>query len=148
MLFKKFSAGTVSYGSNSLTQHDVYAIMKQRNPEIEEIGVSNVSFEDPKFYEAFARPDSQEYKDIIKVLECLVLCHTIIAYKHKGMVTYNSTSPDELALVNAAKFFGFKFIERDENSSIVIERNGEMLKYKLLELIEFTSERQRMSVLV
>jgi hypothetical protein len=47
-----------------------------------------------------------------------------------------------LALVNAAKFFGIKFVARDEENNIVIElSNGVKEKFKLLDLIEFSSAR-------
>jgi magnesium-transporting ATPase (P-type) len=42
----------------------------------------------------------------------LALCHTIILDDRTGK--YNASSPDELALVNAAKFFGVVFKKRDE----------------------------------
>jgi magnesium-transporting ATPase (P-type) len=59
----------------------------------------------------------------------LACCHTIIIDQKKG--TYNSSSPDELALVNAAKQFGYEFIDRDENDNIVIlnKRRNETFKY-------------------
>ena len=54
----------------------------------------------------------------------LAACHTIIIDQKKG--TYNSASPDELALVNAAKQFGYTFKDRDEHENIVIEnKRGE-----------------------
>jgi len=37
---------------------------------------------------------------------------------------YNASSPDELALVNAAKYFGYTFIGRDENSNMKIRRKN------------------------
>jgi phospholipid-transporting ATPase len=37
----------------------------------------------------------------------LSVCHTIIIDGKKG--TYNAASPDELALVNFAKQYGFEF---------------------------------------
>lgn len=46
-----------------------------------------------------------------KTLLFLALCHTIIIDEKKGI--YNASSPDELALVNAAKQFGFEFKGRD-----------------------------------
>jgi phospholipid-translocating ATPase len=49
----------------------------------------------------------------------LAACHTIIIDHSKG--TYNSASPDELALVNAAKQFGYVFKERDEHDNIIIQ---------------------------
>ena len=75
----------------------------------------------------------------------LATCHTIIIDTNKG--TYNSASPDELALVNAAKQFGYEFLERDEFDNIVVKNNktGELFKYKLLNVCEFTSTRKRMS---
>jgi hypothetical protein len=42
-------------------------------------------------------------------------------------MVYNASSPDELALVNAAKFLGFKFISRNELGVItILEQNKEV----------------------
>jgi magnesium-transporting ATPase (P-type) len=40
----------------------------------------------------------------------------------KGLTTkiYNASSPDELALVNAMRHFGFKFMDRDIDDNLVI----------------------------
>ena len=80
-----------------------------------------------------------------RVIIFLACCHTIIIDKKQGK--YNSSSPDELALVNAAKQFGFEFKDRDADDNIIIHdtRKDEFLKYKLLSLCEFTSTRKRMS---
>lgn len=75
----------------------------------------------------------------------LACCHTIIIDHKKGK--YNSSSPDELALVNAAKQFGYAFVNRDEHDNIVIrDKHRDIdLKYKLLNVCEFNSTRKRMS---
>jgi hypothetical protein len=36
-------------------------------------------------------------------------------------VSYNASSPDELALVNAAKFFDWVFVGRDEDDNILVK---------------------------
>ena len=59
--------------------------------------------------------------------------------------TYNACSPDELSLVNAAKFFGFTFLGKDEKDFLEVNLNGSKVKYKLLNLIEFDSTRKRMT---
>ena len=88
--------------------------------------------------------NSSDHDALVRVLIFLSTCHTIIIDQKKGK--YNSSSPDELALVNAAKQFGFKFAERDSDDNIVIEKkDGSTLKYKLLSVCEFTSTRKRMS---
>eukprot|EP00347_Sterkiella_histriomuscorum_P021501 403333759 len=66
----------------------------------------------------------------------------------EDQIVYNASSPDELALVNAAKFFGYVFMGRDEDSNMVVKVQGIEVKYKLLNVIEFTSTRKRMTVVV
>jgi magnesium-transporting ATPase (P-type) len=61
---------------------------------------------------------------------------------------YNASSPDELALVNGMRHFGFAFMERDIDDNIVVDHDGTIKKYKLLHVIEFNSDRKRMSVVV
>lgn len=82
----------------------------------------------------------------------LAVCHTIIIEKSEtdGSIAYNAASPDELALVNAARQFGLIFEDRDESNNIVIrkKKTGEVLKFQLLNIIEFTSTRKRMSLVV
>ena len=86
-------------------------------------------------------------KDLINIL---AICHTIIVDDKDGVITYNASSPDELALTNAARHFGVIFESRDEDSNIVIYNKHEdkRYKYQLLNVIEFTSARKRMSVIV
>lgn len=59
----------------------------------------------------------------------LAICHTIIIENKNGKLIYNAASPDELALVNAARFFGVKFIDRDEENTVSIDFKGEIQKY-------------------
>lgn len=87
--------------------------------------ITNVNFDDAEFYKHFRDKRSDNYEFIEKVLLNLALCHTIIIEKKKGKTSYNASSPDELALVNAAKFFGVKFEDRDEENRMYINFKGE-----------------------
>jgi magnesium-transporting ATPase (P-type) len=81
----------------------------------------------------------------------LAICHTIVPnFSSDGLLSYNASSPDELALTNAARFFGLVFEDRDSDNKIVIgdKNTGRTQKYELLNVIEFTSLRKRMSVIV
>jgi magnesium-transporting ATPase (P-type) len=55
----------------------------------------------------------------------LGVCHTVIiedkCCKETGenYVTYNASSPDELALVNGARHLGFAFEDRDESGNMI-----------------------------
>jgi magnesium-transporting ATPase (P-type) len=66
--------------------------------------------------------------------------------KHTGK--YVASSPDELALITAAKQFGVEFVERDEQNCYVVNVLGEQQKYKVLNVLEFSSSRKRMSIVL
>lgn len=66
-------------------------------------------------------------------------------------MVYEAESPDESALVVAAKVFGFFLIKRTDISLTIRERlpEGEKdVEYELLNILEFNSTRKRMSVIL
>jgi len=143
MEFKRFSVCGHSYG-----------VLNPRKQEYA-AGVTNVNFDDDTFFEHMNDPSHENHENIKRYIECLGLCHTVITEDKvspagENFVLYNASSPDELALVNAARFFGFAFKERDDDSNMVIESKlaGVNLKYELLNVIEFDSARKRMTVIV
>ena len=80
------------------------------------------------------------------------ITHSAVIERSNGnkKITYNSSSPDEIALVNAAAFFGFKYFEKENlTNTIKIKTNDDLIReYKILNLFEFDSDRKRMSVIV
>ncbi|AQK84042.1 Putative phospholipid-transporting ATPase 9 [Zea mays] len=86
----------------------------------------------------------------------LAICHTCIAeIDENEKVSYEAESPDEAAFVIAARELGFEFYKRSLATIIVRERNPSQnvvekryRKYELLNMLEFSSSRSRMSVIV
>lgn len=66
---------------------------------------------------------------IVKMLIILGLCHTVVVEKKGEQKFYNSSSPDELALVNAAKYFGYIFKGRNDDNGIELLINGQEVVY-------------------
>lgn len=108
--------------------------------------IENVNFEDAKLWDDLKDNNADNHENLEKFMLHMALCHTIILDERTGK--YNASSPDELALVNAAKFFGAVFLKRDEDNNMVIEFLGNRRYYKLLNILEFTSTRKRMSIIV
>ncbi|XP_008305292.1 phospholipid-transporting ATPase IC [Cynoglossus semilaevis] len=77
----------------------------------------------------------------------LSLCHTVMAEWKEEKPVYQAASPDEGALVGAARELGWVFLSRTRDS-VVISELGVTRQYQLLAVLEFTSKRRRMSVLV
>ncbi|XP_039896174.1 phospholipid-transporting ATPase IK isoform X1 [Simochromis diagramma] len=80
-------------------------------------------------------------------LTALALCHTVMTEWKKQTPVYQAASPDEEALVGAARELGWVFLSRARDF-IVVSELGITRRYQLLALLDFTSQRRRMSVLV
>lgn len=85
----------------------------------------------------------------------LALCHTCLPETQKdGTVDFQAASPDELALVRAAHDLGYMVVDRAAQTITLKTRpNGstgpEVVEvYTVLDVIEFTSKRKRMSIIV
>ena len=66
----------------------------------------------------------------------------------EGRLSYNASSPDELALVCAAKFCGFEYQGTNDEGHMVVREGFINHTYELLAVLEFTSSRKRMSVIL
>lgn len=81
----------------------------------------------------------------------LALCHTVLTSVDPitGAIEYKAQSPDEAALVQAAADCGFVFRGRDkEILRLQTPFAEEVERYELLNILEFTSARKRMSVVL
>ncbi|EJD53100.1 phospholipid-translocating P-type ATPase [Auricularia subglabra TFB-10046 SS5] len=83
---------------------------------------------------------------------CLALCHSVLASvdSKTQAISYKAQSPDEAALVQAAADVGFVFLGRDREILRMQSpfSPGETQQWELLEVLDFTSARKRMSVVV
>ncbi|XP_051154050.1 probable phospholipid-transporting ATPase IA isoform X2 [Leptopilina boulardi] len=77
----------------------------------------------------------------------LSACHTVIPEKIDNTIVYHAASPDERALVDGASKFGYIFDTRTPTYVEIIAL-GERLRYEVLNVIEFTSARKRMSIIL
>ncbi len=101
------------------------------------------------------RPHTQFARKVRFLLLSMALCHSCYPEKTKdGETEYQAASPDEQALVRAAKDLGYIMVDR-QNSAITIKslsqhQSGEPTfdTYQILDVIEFSSNRKRMSIIV
>ncbi|GAP91940.2 putative p-type ATPase [Rosellinia necatrix] len=82
----------------------------------------------------------------------LALCHTCLPEIKDGQLEYQSSSPDELALVQAAGELGYRVTQRSSQSVTLHvgldDSNEKTETYQILDVIEFSSKRKRMSIIV
>jgi len=111
--------------------------------------VDHVSFYCPLYNRHIKEGGAQKLK-INNFFRTLAICHDVIPEKVDGKIKLSASNPDDEALVAAAAYFGYKFIDRREQKYIMIENRetGRVEELELLESIEFSSKRKRMSVIV
>ncbi|KAI5645123.1 cation transport ATPase (P-type) domain-containing protein [Phthorimaea operculella] len=85
---------------------------------------------------------------IQEFLTMLVVCHTVIPEMKDGQMNYHAASPDERALVLGAAAFGYVFETRTPQSLTIRPHGKDPEVYEVLNVIDFTSSRKRMSVIV
>ena len=78
----------------------------------------------------------------------ICLCHSLILEENPdgGNPRYQGPSPDEVALVDAARQMGFEFRNRAQ-ATITLNMLGNEVTYEILNVMEYSSERGCMSVI-
>lgn len=106
----------------------------------------------PNLADHLAEKGSAQRANIISFFRALAVCHTVLSDRpdprdQPYLLDYKAESPDEAALVAAARDAGFPFVGKT-NNSIDIEAMGQAERYIPLRVLEFNSTRKRMSVIV
>ncbi|KPP80194.1 putative phospholipid-transporting ATPase IC [Scleropages formosus] len=92
---------------------------------------------------------SKKNPDVHEFFKLLCLCHTVMVEQKEDIneLVYQAASPDEGALVTAARNFGFVFLSRTQDT-ITVSELGVEKTYQMLALLDFNSDRKRMSVIL
>lgn len=101
-------------------------------------------------------PRSELSQAAYEYVLALAVCHTCLPEKdpQTGEITdFQASSPDELALVRAAQELGILVVERTTQSltleiSVASGQRARHETYEVLDVIEFSSKRKRMSIVV
>lgn len=107
-------------------------------------------FRDAQIQRDLADADTEQSRILHGFFAVLGLCHTVVVGEPEpGVIEYKAQSPDEAALVQAAADVGFVFRGRDRNIlKLQTPFSSEPDEYELLHVLEFSSARKRMSVVV
>ncbi|KHN72946.1 putative phospholipid-transporting ATPase IA [Toxocara canis] len=124
MKFKRCSVAGVNYGNDETDEFDDDSIIKS---------INSVS-------------GNSEW--LVEFLRMMAVCHTVVPeMDDEGVLGYQASSPDEGALVRGAAALGFIFHTRKPNL-LIIDALGKEETYEVLNVLEFTSDRKRMGVVV
>ncbi|CAG8467752.1 4457_t:CDS:10 [Acaulospora colombiana] len=138
MEYRQCSIAGIAYADH------VEEIKKARIVDGEEVGMHD-------FKQLKLNLKNHPTKNVInEFLTLLSVCHTVIPERtedNPSNIVYQSSSPDEGALVKGAVTLDYVFTTR-RPKSVNIRVNGVDLEYEILNICEFNSTRKRMSTIV
>ncbi|KAI1299680.1 hypothetical protein EDD11_006442 [Mortierella claussenii] len=109
------------------------------------------TFVDSDLFADMADPTSKHAKAIMNFWTAVAVCHTVITERDMDedpyKIEYKAQSPDEAALVSTARDVGFVFLEK-KGPTMHLEIMGQPRAYKVLNILEFNSNRKRMSIIL
>ncbi|XP_069495994.1 phospholipid-transporting ATPase IB isoform X2 [Ambystoma mexicanum] len=142
MHFKKCSIAGITYGHFPELERERSSEDFSQLPSTSE----SCDFDDPTLLQNI----ESEHPSAVQIQEFLTLlavCHTVVPERDGNTIIYQASSPDEGALVKGAKKLGYAFTGRTPRS-VIIDALGKEKSYELLNVLEFSSNRKRMSVIV
>uniref|UniRef100_A0A8C7DQC8 Phospholipid-transporting ATPase n=1 Tax=Oncorhynchus kisutch TaxID=8019 RepID=A0A8C7DQC8_ONCKI len=143
MHFKKCTIAGITYGH--FPDLDVDRSIEDFSP-LPSSSLNSTEFDDPTLIQNIEKnhPTSAQ---ICEFLTMMAVCHTVVPEREEDQLIYQASSPDEGALVKGAKGLGFVFTARTPGS-VIMEARGKEKSFELLNVLEFSSNRKRMSVVV
>ncbi|KAF1827461.1 putative aminophospholipid-translocating P4-type ATPase [Dissoconium aciculare CBS 342.82] len=155
MELKKIHVGTVSYGGEAM--EEVSSYVEQAFAAGVEIGASDLF--SPSTATNFLGGSTRTRREIgLRVRDlvlALALCHNVTPTMEEGedgtpVISYQASSPDEIAIVQWTEQVGLRLAHRDRKS-ISLQFTGDQrlaVKVEILNVFPFTSDSKRMGIIV
>jgi phospholipid-translocating ATPase len=135
MELKQIHLGTLSYTTEAMEEirSNLLMLYETQNE------VNNIRFKRSKDM-------ANRIKDIVIAL---ALCHNVTPIiSEDGKLTYEASSPDEIAIVKWTEKIGMTLIYRDTKKIKLKTPIDTILEFSILEIFPFTSETKRMGIIV
>ncbi|MCQ2820018.1 MAG: hypothetical protein MJ252_22355, partial [archaeon] len=112
--------GNNIYNSNSDNSTLIDGNLPELSLEDEYGKCTNIEFNDQEFTKDMNNPLNMEQKESINLfLQCILTCHSINVdekeYESNKKIIYQSSSPDETAILNLGRLYKYVFMGRDLN---------------------------------
>ncbi|KIM57827.1 hypothetical protein SCLCIDRAFT_129566 [Scleroderma citrinum Foug A] len=158
MEMKKLHMGTMSYGFDSMdevahhlatafgAEHGKHPVSRVRRVNAPLVGRQPSIATGAQLATRGRRDMSSRLRDVVL---SLALCHNVTPVTNDdGTITYQASSPDEVAIVKWTESVGLTLVFRDRTRMELQTPTGSRLSYDILELFPFTSESKRMGIVV
>ena len=158
MRLKKIHVGTVSYANDAM--EEVASYVKQGFANLEPEGSTGGALFEPSKMLALTnsgaatrtrREIGSRVRDLVLAL---ALCHNVTPTADEvdgdKVITYQASSPDEIAIVQFTESVGLRLMQRDRQSITLqaADTDHVVVKVEIKDIFPFTSESKRMGIIV
>jgi phospholipid-translocating ATPase len=150
MIFKKMSLEADHFSEENFS--DIKMILDDECTQTDtpmadlliSINKNEYNYENPK------RIRRNRNKVIRDAVTALTLCNNVTPIYHKdsGILEYQSSSPDEVALVAYSERLRMRLVERNDNFIKILNPNDTEENYEILANFPFSSETKRMGIML
>ena len=136
MVLKKLHMGTISFGSDSMSE-----IVNHLKKSIQELHNEQDTF-------SFSRKRGIANR-VLDIVVALAICHNVTpTWDDDGRLSYQASSPDEIAIVQWTELMGLSLIFRDPTLIRLKTDSGTIFEFEILDIFPFTSELKRMGIVL
>ncbi|KAL3303085.1 phospholipid-translocating p-type atpase [Colletotrichum asianum] len=159
MEMKKIHVGTVSYANEAMDEVNSYVkqafhIQPTTDPSTRTALVTPSSQVSSSVNVGATRTRREIGSRVRDVVLALALCHNVTPTTEeedgKTVVSYQASSPDEIAIVRWTESVGLRLAYRDRKSMVLesTDTGREVVRVRILDVFPFTSEGKRMGIIV
>ncbi|KAK0457058.1 uncharacterized protein EV420DRAFT_1551268 [Desarmillaria tabescens] len=144
MEMKKLHMGTMSYGFDSMDEvaHQLAVAFGADQSHARQGTIPTGA----QLATRGRRDMSSRVRDVVL---SLALCHNVTPVTNDdGSVTYQASSPDEVAIVQWTQSIGLTLVFRDRTKIELQTPTGSRIVFEVLDIFPFTSESKRMGIVV
>ncbi|KAJ2919629.1 hypothetical protein MD484_g852, partial [Candolleomyces efflorescens] len=144
MEMRKLHMGTMSYGADAMDEvaHQLALAFGAEQSHHRQGSTSTGA----QLASRGRRDMSSRVRDVVL---SLALCHNVTPVTNDdGTVTYQASSPDEVAIVTWTASVGLTLVFRDRTKMELQTPTGARVTYDILDIFPFTSESKRMGIVV
>lgn len=159
MELRKIHVGTVSYANDAMEEvrsyiKQAFSYPAQDDSKSNTLVTPSSTYVTQHVTGSTTRTRREIGSRVRDLVLALALCHnvtpTMEEVNGKNIVTYQASSPDEIAIVRFTESVGLRLLHRDRESIILesVETNQAVVRVKILDIFPFTSSSKRMGIIV
>ena len=159
MELRKIHIGTVSYAGDAMEEvrsyvRQAFAVSSNEALQPNKLVTASSTYPSQASSGTTTRTRREIGSRVRDLILALALCHNVTPTTEeidgKGVITYQASSPDEIAIVQFTESVGLRLLHRDRKTIVLQSAESALvvIRVNILDVFPFTSDSKRMGIIV